>query len=170
MTEHIHPLVMATIEEHRARKELELERLRSAREACTTASPGGQSRAMALGKKIREVESVVAGWRLAVATLLAEELTATAPLPVEEELNARQIRARSEVDYAKDLVDAVNGNITGPDRVVGSRSRTERILRCIRCTHNLYLRFGNSNRLQLVVSTDLPDGGVCNDCACDVLA
>jgi hypothetical protein len=77
MTNHIHPLVLATVEEHRAKRELELERLRSARNACTTATPGGQSRALALGNRIREVEAITSGWRLAMATLSEAELTAT---------------------------------------------------------------------------------------------
>lgn len=69
----IHPLVLATIENERARRELELERLRSAREACTTVSPGGQNRALALGKKIRELEQIAASWRLVLATVLAAD-------------------------------------------------------------------------------------------------
>lgn len=69
MINHVHPLVLATVTEHRAKRDLELERLRSARAACTTATPGGQSRALALGKRIREVEKIVSGWRLAEATL-----------------------------------------------------------------------------------------------------
>lgn len=169
MTDHIHPLVMATIEGHRARVELDLERLRSARAACTTASPGGQSRAMSLGKRIRETEKVAAGWRLAMATLLAEELTATGPLPVEDAEEEEESPVVIRVDKVDLLLEALAG-VSTPDRVVGSQSRTDKVLRCVRCTHALYLRFGNLTRLQLVTSEDLPDGGVCSTCACDVLA
>lgn len=76
----IHPLVLATIENERARRELELERLRSAREACVTSSAGGQSRALALGKKIRQLEGITGSWRLVLATVLGsvDEMTEAA--------------------------------------------------------------------------------------------
>lgn len=66
----IHPLVMASLENERARSELDLERLRSARSTCLTATPGGQNRAISLGKRIREAEAVAGSWRLVLATVL----------------------------------------------------------------------------------------------------
>lgn len=136
----IHPLVLATIENERARRELELERLRSARESCVTASPGGQNRAPAFGKKIRELEQIAASWRLVLATMLAED----------------------EMTQAADRE-------TEALRVVGSVTRTNKRLRCLRCTEivaeNLPLA-----TLRDVTSEDLPDGGMCADCDADVLA
>lgn len=136
----IHPLVLATIENERARRELELERLRSARGSCVTASPGGQNRALALGKKIRELEQIAASWRLVLATMLAED----------------------EMTQAADRE-------TEALRVVGSVTRINKRLRCLRCTEivaeNLPLA-----TLRDVTSEDLPDGGMCADCNADVLA
>lgn len=152
MSNHIHPLVLATIEEHRARRELELERLRSARNACTTASPGGQSRAMAIGKKIREVEEITSGWRLAMATLTTEEMLADGSATDMAEL----------IREAKGEAEAL--------RVVGSRSPRLGKLRCIRCTAEHRARLGRDSSVQDVTFEDLPDGGMCCQCHADVLA
>lgn len=83
MRSEIHPLVMATIENERARRELELERLRSAREACVTSSAGGQNRALSLGKRIRQLEEITGSWRLVLATVLGamDEMTQAAEKP-----------------------------------------------------------------------------------------
>lgn len=153
MSEHIHPLVLATIESERARRELELERLKSAREACTTASPGGQSRAMALGKKIREVESIVRGWRLAVATLAADlhEMTEVAE------------GATTSLESLRAMLGP-----QGADRVVGTRTRINKRLRCLRCTDVVRKSLPRVDLIE-VTSEDLSDGGMCADCGADVL-
>lgn len=162
MSNHIHPLVMATIEEHRARRELELERLRSARNACTTASPGGQSRAMALGKKIREVESIAAGWRLAMATLSEGELTAT-----EDEMHDAAVEA---TEAFQGMVQAANRE-TEVLRVVGSKASFSGRLRCVSCTAQAREDHPqHAHRMVDVTSEDLPDGGMCDGCGADVLA
>lgn len=160
MSEHIHPLVVATIEEHRARRELELERLRSARNACTTASPGGQSRALALGKKIREVEEIVTGWRLAVATLIVS-------------LDAMGDSAEEATEPFSDMsaIIAEAKETTDADRVVGSQMAVYGTIRCFPCTLKAREQFPwTADHIQDVTSEDLPDGGVCADCHADVLA
>lgn len=156
MSESIHPLVLATIENERARRELELERLRSAREACVTSSAGGQNRALALGKKIRQLEEITGSWRLVLATVLAE--------------------MQEMADAVKAAQDAFDGMVraakreTEALRVVGSKSPRLGKLRCVACTTAHKERFGDTGRLVDVTSEDLPDGGVCVSCHGDVLA
>jgi hypothetical protein len=151
----IHPLVLATIEHERAGRELELERLRSAREACATSSAGGQSRALALGKKIRQVERITASWRLVLATVLGEVEDA------QETAGDTQAVFDGMVRAAKRETEAL--------RVVGSRSPRLGKLRCVACTAAHRERF-DTGRLVDVTSEDLPDGGVCSQCHGDVLA
>lgn len=158
--ENIHPLVMATIESHRARNELKLEQLRSARAACTTATTGGQSRALSLGKRIRETEALVASWRLAVATLAAETYGMTEA-------------AQSATESLKALGEALAPESTSQDpaRVVGSLSTCGRALRCFPCTLKAREDYPeHSGSIRDVTSEDLPDGGMCADCGSDVLA
>lgn len=152
----IHPLVMATIENERARRELELERLRSAREACVTSSAGGQNRAMALGKKIRQLEEITGSWRLVLATVLGsmDEMTEAAE---DGPLDGRVKAAERETE--------------APLRVVGSRSPRLGKLRCVPCTerHRATWRTPGAALVD-VTSEDLPDGGQCIACHGDVLA
>lgn len=174
MGEHIHPLVLATIEEHRARRELELERLRSARNACTTASPGGQSRAMALGKKIREAEAIVASWRLAVATLLDDDPRGEAcPFDCdschdEETCPCPRMGCAGDPDREDDDVVTDFGAMVlaraGVERIVAYRGITEPVLHCVRCVNHSWQGWTT------LTSEDLPDGGVCGSCHADVLA
>lgn len=170
MSNHIHPLVLATIEEHRARRELELERLRSARNACTTASTGGQSRAMALGKKIREVEAIVSGWRLAMATLSSPEWDGTCPYDCDhchgEECPCPRAGCAGASGSATDmaaLIKAAKGETDVP-RVVAYRGHSEPVLHCVRCMNPAWQSWTP------LVSEDLPDGGMCGFCHADVLA
>lgn len=151
----IHPLVLATIENERARRELELERLRSARESCVAVSPDGQSRALALGKKIRELEQVTASWRLVLATVLSEVHR------TEEAAKDAQAAFDGMVRAAKRETEAL--------RVVGSVTRVNKRLRCLRCTEIVAENLPRAT-LRDVTSEDLPDGGMCADCNADVLA
>lgn len=183
MSESIHPLVLATIENERARRELELERLRSAREACVTSSAGGQNRALALGKKIRELEKIVGSWRLVLATMLGEmdEMTQAAEgataafqelatmLVETEETPQVEFSDGSTIPGETDEQFKRRMDLTGPP-VVGSKSPRLGKLRCVACTTAHKERFGDTGRLVDVTSEDLPDGGVCVSCHGDVLA
>lgn len=160
MSNEIHPLVMATIENERARRELELERLRSAREACVTSSAGGQSRALALGKKIRQLEGITASWRLVLATALGsvDEMTEAAEGATSAFQALGEVLARGGSDETEAL------------RVVGSKSPRLGKLRCLRCTAEHRKRLGADSTVVDVTSEDLPDGGMCVGCHADVLA
>lgn len=185
MSESIHPLVLATIENERARRELELERLRSAREACVTATTGGQNRALALGKKIRELEKIVGSWRLVLATVLdaddsdpydtgvGPELRASYAAMVERTCGVPDPASTQEgfQGLMGEAMDLTGPKLeTGPLPVVGSKSPRLGKLRCVACTTAHKERFGDTGRLVDVTSEDLPDGGVCVSCHGDVLA
>lgn len=166
----IHPLVLSTIENERARRELELERLRSAREACHTVSVGGQNRAIALGKKIRQLEEITASWRLVLATVLGamDEMTEAA------EGASSAFQALSAV-MAEDgpldgMVKAAKWEIEAPLRVVGSKSPRLGKLRCVPCTQDFRTLNPHSRALTDVTAEDLPDGGMCATCSRDLLA
>jgi hypothetical protein len=152
----INPLVMATIENERARRELELERLRSAREACVTSSAGGQNRAMALGKKIRQLEEITGSWRLVLATVLGhmDEMT----------------KAAEDAQAAFDGMVRAAKRETEALRVVGSKTPRLGELRCVPCTARHRETWKSGTYLVDVTSEDLPDGGVCVACHADVLA
>lgn len=62
----VHALVLAHLTKQHADASLRLERLRSTREATSTATTGGSNRAIALGRRIREQERIVAGWSTAL--------------------------------------------------------------------------------------------------------
>lgn len=156
MINHVHPLVLATVEEHRAKRELELERLRSARAACTMSTPGGQSRALSLGKRIREVESIVSGWRLAVATLNVSLDITSEPTGNDLDIPAH---------------DGAEEPEAGADRVVGSWTSVSKFIRCVPCTAKAREKYPRAvSRIVDITSEDLPDGGMCSDCDADVLA
>jgi hypothetical protein len=160
MSSHIHPLVLAEINEHGARRELELERLRSAREACSTASPDGQSRALALGKKIREVERITASWRFALATL-------------QTNMEAMGEVAEEVTKAFREMLREIESEPSEPSepRVVGSKAAFSGALRCVNCTAQVREDHPKqSHRVVDVTSEDLPDGGMCNGCGADVLA
>jgi hypothetical protein len=153
----IHPLVLATIEHERARRELELERLRSAREACATSSAGGQSRALALGKKIRQVERITASWRLVLATVLDDDPRGEAcPHDCDHCHGADCPCPRMGCAGDPDRED-------GADRTVAYRGTTEPVLHCVRCVNHAWQEW------TALTSEDLPDGGVCGYCHGDVL-
>lgn len=165
----IHPLVLSTIENERARRELELERLRSAREACVTSSAGGQSRALSLGKRIRQLEEITGSWRLVLATVLGamDEMTEAA------EGASSAFQALSAV-MAEDgpldgMVKAAKWEIEAPLRVVGARTRKGQV-RCVPCTQDFRTLNPHNRALTDVTAEDLPEGGVCVGCGRDVLA
>lgn len=166
----IHPLVMATIENERARRELELERLRSAREACVTSSAAGQNRAMALGKKIRQLEEITGSWRLVLATVLGsmDEMTEAA----EGATSAYQaLSAVMAEDGPLDGMVRAAKRETEALRVVGSKNPRTGNLRCVPCTEKFRATWLTSGAVVVdVTSEDLPDGGMCATCHGDVLA
>lgn len=142
----IHPLVLASLENERARSELDLERLRSARATCLTAAPGGQNRAMSLGKRIREAEAVAGSWRLVLATVLSS---------MEETAGV--------VESATGSAQALRDALPSEPSTVAYRGRDSGLLICRKCGE------GASN-VREVSSEDLPDGGFCFHCHADVLA
>lgn len=146
MRSEIHPLVMATIENERARRELELERLRSAREACVTSSVGGQNRALSLGKRIRQLEEITGSWRLVLATVLGamDEMTQAA-------------------EGATDAFQELSAALAEDARLVAYRSKINGLLFCRE--HGEGTRFTEG-----LSSEDLPNGGLCSQCGGDVLA
>lgn len=156
----IHPLVMATIENERARRELELERLRSAREACVTSSAGGQNRALSLGKKIRQLEEITGSWRLVLATVLGAMDDSD---PYDTGVSPERMG---------DAVPVYNIKLeTGKPRVVGSKSPRLGKLRCVPCTERHRATWQTPKSVLVdVTAEDLPEGGVCIGCGKDVLA
>lgn len=55
-------LVRTTVARLAAQSAERTEVVRSLRNSCSTATPGGQSRALTLSKKLRELESITASW------------------------------------------------------------------------------------------------------------
>lgn len=58
----LHALVRTTVARLAAQSAERTEAVRSSRNSSSTATPGGQSRALALGKRLRELESITASW------------------------------------------------------------------------------------------------------------
>ena len=58
----LHALVRTTVARLAAQSAERMEAVRSSRNSSSTATPGGQSRALALGKRLRELESITASW------------------------------------------------------------------------------------------------------------
>lgn len=166
MTNPIHPLVLATLKDLCAKRELELERLRSARNSCTTVSPGGQSRAMALGKKIREVESILSGWRLVIAVTdddpRGEACSYDCDHCHDGDCPCPRQGCAGGPETA-DLIQAAKRGV-GSDRFVAYRGHTEPVLHCPKCVNPGWQSWTP------LTSGDLPDGGVCGYCHVDVIA
>jgi hypothetical protein len=81
----IHPLVRSTVARLAAQSAERTEAIRSSRNSSSTTTPGGQSRALALGKRLRELESVTASWGLVLDLVSLAELESPSDPPKKEE-------------------------------------------------------------------------------------